>query len=267
MLQQYAGDNDDNGTALYAGGAFDVADPNNPWPTNSPRDLAIWDAADWWFTGAQSTDPASGVTFGFQDNPATASTNRAEIYALARTGTPPTGGPPPGCRPDQSRPGRRRRLQSCSTDGLRPCHAHQPCVLGSECPDGHASGGTLAAGATSGSTSGLGTDGLVHAIQAYDPVTFDPDGSGPLPAVPDPNNSAIPQLFVGGAFTNIAGVGASNSAFFNHRWLGAWNRRDQRHRLRDDPRPDLVRTQAAARAAAIPAARLLSPIHRTLTTC
>ena len=81
MLTNHGGNNDDSGTSLFVGGVFDNADPNNPRPTES-RNLSIFDAADWWYTGAQYFDPAFNVTYGFNDNADTLGTDGAEVYAI-----------------------------------------------------------------------------------------------------------------------------------------------------------------------------------------
>jgi hypothetical protein len=219
MLQNYNGNNDDLGTALYAGGAFDVADPNNPWPTNS-RDLAIWDAQDWWFTGAQFRDPATGTQFGFQDNPNTPATNRAEIYTLFDWDIAPGVAPP--------RQGLTNHVLVVGGDfNLVVPTALGPVTISNLAfwvQDANTGRFVWDTGGLNnfGLNFGLGTDGPVHAAHAYDPVPFDPDGSGPLPTVPDPNGSTIPDLFVGGQFTNIAGAPASNIGFFRPT-TAAWN--------------------------------------------
>lgn len=90
MMGTYEGNNDDEGTALYVGGAFGVADPDSVFSTNSAG-LAAWDAGDWWFTGELGTEDDP---LGFLDNPNTVGTAEAQIYAMHafqqvnRTGQP-----------------------------------------------------------------------------------------------------------------------------------------------------------------------------------
>lgn len=83
MLNQYNGNNDDAGSSLFVGGRFDLADPTSNFPVTS-RNLATWDAADWFATGRQFDDTVNGVniTYGFRDNPATAGTAVPNIFAM-----------------------------------------------------------------------------------------------------------------------------------------------------------------------------------------
>lgn len=81
MLMDYSGNNDDNGTSLFVGGIFDFGSNNTAWRANS-RNLATWDANDWWYTGPQFFDPDFDVTYGFNDNADTAGTAGPEIYAM-----------------------------------------------------------------------------------------------------------------------------------------------------------------------------------------
>ncbi|CAG0955310.1 hypothetical protein PHYC_00430 [Phycisphaerales bacterium] len=81
MLIDYGGNNDDAGTSLFVGGIFDFGSNNTPWLTGS-RNLATWDANDWWYTGAQYFDAQFNVTYGFNDNADTAGTTGPEIYAM-----------------------------------------------------------------------------------------------------------------------------------------------------------------------------------------
>ncbi len=78
MLSTYQGNDDDQGTSLYIGGAFEIANPNNPFPTNS-RNVTIWDANDFWYTGDQRL--VNGQQRGFVDNPATPLVG-AEVYVM-----------------------------------------------------------------------------------------------------------------------------------------------------------------------------------------
>lgn len=76
MLSDYAGNNDDAGSALWAGGQFNTTDPDSLWPRVTGA-LGLWDADDWWFTGRQGEGP-DGVQYGFTPN----TLAQAEIYTL-----------------------------------------------------------------------------------------------------------------------------------------------------------------------------------------
>ncbi|MFN7337842.1 MAG: hypothetical protein ACK5SZ_01700, partial [bacterium] len=66
MLGTYAGDNDNAGGSLFIGGAFTRAGIGGAQPTVS-RNLAVWDANDYWYTGNQQWDADFGVQYGFSD--------------------------------------------------------------------------------------------------------------------------------------------------------------------------------------------------------
>ncbi len=86
MLSDYAGNNDDAGAALWAGGQFDTTDPDGLWPRISGA-LGTWDADDWWYTGRQGEGP-DGVEYGFTPN----TLAKAEVYTLLEF-DPDGGGP------------------------------------------------------------------------------------------------------------------------------------------------------------------------------
>lgn len=196
MLSNYAGNNDDNGLSLFIGGAFDTSDPNSAFPVGNPA-LGIWDAADYWFTGAQYFDPDFNVTYGFNDNPDTAGTDSPEIYTLFDWN--------PGGGTGQGNPLNRILVVGGDFDLIVPT------------PFGPAFFRNLAmwaydqtAGRWVWADLGQGSaNGPIRAITVYDPVQFDPDGAGPLPDIDDPGDE---ELYVGGDFTNIGGFidGAGN---------------------------------------------------------
>lgn len=186
MLRNYNGNDDDQGTALYIGGAFDNADLNTPFPVNS-RNMTIWDAGDYWYTGRQDFDPNFDVFYGFRDNPATAATNRAEIYA------------------------------SYSWDDDNNAQTPRVLVVGGDfelvIPGlfGPVIMTNLAvwrfnaqAGKYQWSNELGDTDGAVRTFAEFSAVAFDPDGSdGPIGTLPDPDGT-VPRLYMGGSFTTPA---------------------------------------------------------------
>jgi hypothetical protein len=204
MLDEHEGDNDDAGTALYVGGAFDIANPNEPWPTAS-RNLAIWDAADWFFTGAQNVDPNTGIQLGFVDNADTPGTNRAEIYALYDWDLDPTSDPDDGFTDHVLVVG-----GDFDLNFIDPATGQVVTIK------------NLAFWIQDPTTGRFGwlslgdVDGPVRAITTYDPEPFDANGNEPGGEVDDPNNSEIPLLIIGGEFTSVGGgVAANNIAFFD----------------------------------------------------
>ncbi|HEX2837749.1 MAG TPA: hypothetical protein VHN77_06435 [Phycisphaerales bacterium] len=200
MLDTYAGNDDDQGNALYIGGAFDHADLNTPFPVNS-RNLTIWDAADYWYTGRQDFDADFGVFYGFRDNPATAGTGRAEVYA------------------------------SWSWDDDNDTQTPDVLVVGGDfelvipSPFGPVIMTNLAAwrfNATAGKyqwSNELGdTNGPVRAFAEFSGTTFDPDGNdGPATQLPDIDGD-VPLLYMGGSFTTVNGAPAPALARFNGGW-------------------------------------------------
>ncbi|HYE60617.1 MAG TPA: hypothetical protein VD997_01355 [Phycisphaerales bacterium] len=213
MLGNYDGDNDDAGTSLFVGGAFDFAQAPNPWPTFS-RNLAIWDAADWFAVGDQRQATPTDL-LGFQDNPDTPGTARAEIYALYDWDLDPESEP---------------------ADGL----TDHVLVVGGDFdlkfvdPTGQiVTVKNLAIWIQDPNTGNFGwltlgdTDGPVRAITSYNPGEFDSNGSLPGGEEDDPNaipgdDEGAPQLFIGGSFTSVGGgTAANNIAFFDLNF--GWN--------------------------------------------
>jgi hypothetical protein len=204
MLNEHDGDNDDAGTALYVGGAFNIANPAEPWPTTS-RNLAIWDAADWFFTGAQNVHIPSGTQLGFVDNPDTPGTNRAEIYALYDWDLDPTSDPADGFTDHVLVVGGDFDLNFIDPATGQVVTIKNFAIWIQDPGTGRF--GWLSLG---------DVNGPVRAITAYDPEEFDSNGSPDGGEVDDPNNSEIPQLFIGGQFTSVGGgTPANNIAFFD----------------------------------------------------
>jgi hypothetical protein len=201
MMGTYDGDNDDEGTSLFVGGAFDGAQEQNPWPTIS-RNLAIWDAADWFAVGDQR-DIGTDI-LGFQDNADTVGTNRAEIYALYDWDLDPATDPADGFTDHVLVVGGDFDLKFL--DAFGNVVTVKNFAIWIQDPNS-GNFGWLALG---------DTNGPVRAITTYDPVEFDSNGSPPGGEVPDPNDSELPQLFIGGTFTSVGGgTAANNIAFFD----------------------------------------------------
>ena len=205
MLQNYAGNNDGLGTALYAGGQFTVADPANPWPTTS-RDLAVWDAPSWWYTGAHNTDPAAALTTCFNDNPDPAATSGPQIYTMLDydPGTPTT--PPAGMS-------RHWLVVGGDFDLIVPT------------PFGPATFKNLAVWFEDFNTGQWGwgsigdVDGPVHALASYLPDAMIPTRDDPTVQAPTNgpvvNGHAEPYLVIGGSYTNAGGTAANNISTFD----------------------------------------------------
>ncbi len=187
MLTTYQGNNDDQGTSLYIGGSFNQADPNTPFPVTN-RTLAVWDAADYWYTGNQSFDPNFNVTYGFNNNPDTAGTDNAEIHVLYDWNPSGQAGGNP--------------LQHILVVG-GDFDLIVPTPFG---PQFIRNLAFWLYNQQSGRwewANGGSVNGTVRAATVYDPVAFDPDGSGTAPQGPDPSG---PQLYIGGDFTDVAGA-------------------------------------------------------------
>ncbi|MDX2130999.1 MAG: hypothetical protein SFY69_02970 [Planctomycetota bacterium] len=211
MLIDYAGNNDDQGTSLFVGGAFQAGSNNTPWLTTS-RTLTTWDAADWWYTGAQFFDQANNVTYGFNDNPDTAGTTRAEIYALhdydpGTPGTVPTG------------MSRRWLVVGGDFDLV------VPGLLG---PVTFKNLAVWIQDFTTGQWgwASLGdVDGPVRALASFIPEETVPGLNDPGLDVdtnrPEIATNAVPYLAVGGEFTTVDGNAAANLATFDvvNGWL------------------------------------------------
>lgn len=204
MLSNYAGNNDDQGTSLFVGGAFTRAGVAPGNRATVSRTLATWDASDWWVTGRQNFDANLNVQFGFNNNPATPGTNRPEIYGMYDWLPDPTAQP---------------AVQGTTNHILIVMGDFNLTIL---TPLGPVTVQNIAAWRWSQANRrfvwdvGLfgSADGPVRAATVFDPVAYDPDGGGqqgPLPTTTDPHAR---RLFVAGSFTNIGGVAASRIASF-----------------------------------------------------
>lgn len=205
MLIDYAGNNDDAGLSLFVGGAFQAGSINTPWLTTS-RTLTTWDAGDWWYTGPQFFDAQNNVTYGFNDNPDTAGTDRAEIYALLDydPGTPAT--TPTGMS-------RRWLVVAGDFDLILPS------------PFGPVTIKNLAVWFQNFNTGRWGwgslgdVDGPVRALAAFTPEENVPDLADPSTDVPTNapvlGSTALSYLVLGGEFTTVDGNAASNLATFD----------------------------------------------------
>ena len=199
VLSDKTGNNDDAGTSLFVGGAFTRADASNPWTTDS-RSLAIWDADDWFFVGRQTIDVASGLVFGFNDNPLTPATPDAHIRAMATWD--PDG---PGPQTPVLVVGGDFELVVPSPFPLPPRQIRNLAAWQLNPVTGRGRWITINNAPPTGVVNV--TDGPVHAIATYDPP---PRGDPEF----DPNLGEVPQLFVGGSFSEINGVAANNLALF-----------------------------------------------------
>jgi hypothetical protein len=207
MLMEYDGDNDDAGLSIFMGGRFEVGDPGSPWPTTS-RNLTNWDAADYWYTGAQFFDPDFNVTYGFNDNANTVDTAGPEIYALLDydPGAPDTAAIPAGMSRRWLVVGGDFDLIVPSPFG--PVTISNLAVWFQDFDTGQWAWGDLG-----------GADGPVRALASYLPDETIQDRLDPGTPVPTNrpliNGQAIEQLAIGGEFTEIGGVAASNLATFD----------------------------------------------------
>ena len=198
MQIDYAGNNDDVGTALYIGGRFNRADPGSAYPVDS-RNLAVWDAADYFYAGNQSFDPNFGVTYGFRDNPATPATAGAEIYA--EYDWLPAGAT-----------GALNHVLVVGGDFQLVIPTAQGPVLATNLAVWFYS--TADARWEWSNALGDATGGAVRAITTYDPPAASAGGPG------SGAQDLGPQLVVGGDFTMIGGTPANRVAFrdLNTNW-------------------------------------------------
>ncbi|MCC6950594.1 MAG: hypothetical protein IT433_04020 [Phycisphaerales bacterium] len=196
MLIDYSGNNDDNGTSLFIGGIFDTADPGTAWPVGS-RNLTLWDAADYWFTGAQYFDAQENVTYGFNDNADTAGTAGPEIYVLQDWDTDPTAQPANGF-----------------TDRVLVVGGDFDLIIPT--PFGPQIIKNLAVWVQNTQTgrfewATLGdANGPVRAAAIYDPVPWDIDPQSTLP-----EDVLDEGLVLGGDFTDIGGAALQRLAYIN----------------------------------------------------
>lgn len=202
MLLDYDGNNNDAGTSLFLGGAFDTQDLGRQF-SNFSRAMAGFDGGDWFTTGKQNTVILNGqpVQQGFIDNPATANTSGPVIHVTYNW--------EPFANATQTLP---RRLV------VGGDFIYQEVVNGQIVQINNLIVWQLIAGRYQWNRGqgpqflGGGTNGPVFAALAYDPEEFDPDDADPLPAEPDPG---INSLFVGGSFTTVSGTPATNIAQFS----------------------------------------------------
>lgn len=209
MLIDYDGNNDDVGLSMFIGGSFEFGSNNTPWLTRS-RDLTNWDANDYWYTGAQFFDAANDVTYGFNDNPDTPGTERAEIKALLDYdrgfGTVPQG------------MSRRWLIVGGDFDLIvpgpfGPVTFKNLVVWFQDTQTGEWGWGSLG-----------DVDGPVNAITTYTPQETVPDTLDPSTELevdrPEADGQAIPYLVIGGEFTDVDGVAAANIATWDG--LNGW---------------------------------------------
>ena len=197
MLHDHPGDNDDAGTSLFIGGSFTTADPNTAHPVGS-RSFTSWDASDYWFTGPQFFDPVFNVTYGFNDNLNPTSTFAGPVvYTTFEFDPDPTFTPANG-----------------TTDRVLMIGGDFTLILPT--PNGPVFFHNVIGWAQNQQTGVWGfanlvgsTNGAVRAFATFDPESFDPDGSGPAPTIPDPSGEV---LAMGGDFTNV--LGGSNAGIY-----------------------------------------------------
>ena len=201
MLSQYAGDNDDEGTAVFVGGAFSGADTGRFVPVNS-RAITIWDGGGYHFVGPQNEvevgAPPVTVRLGLNDNPGTADTDGPVVHVMEQV---VIGGQP---------------FLAVGGDFIHT--ALDPFGNVIETPNFLLWGYNPLAGRYEWVTALGGTDGPVYAIAEYDPEPYDPDGSGPAAIPDDPGG---PFLVIGGDFTDVGGTPANGLAAFDL-VMGGW---------------------------------------------
>lgn len=205
MLGQVVGNNDDAGVSLFAGGRFDVGDPNGIYPTLS-RSLTSYDGGDWWYTGDQRFDNANNVQLGFTAN--TAASGKPEIYAMLDWDSNPTADPANGTTDHFLWVGGDFTLTIPGAFG--PVTIRNLALWG-----WNNQARKFQWFQINGITE---ADAPVRAFTQFDPQGFDPDGSGPEPALVDPGANWV---VAGGDFTNIGGTAANRIAFFDETF--AWN--------------------------------------------
>jgi hypothetical protein len=203
MLATLPGNNDDLGTSLFIGGNFDFGGPNQSRPTDSSG-LITWDANDYWAVGNQQIVDVGGVPTQLGFVPRAGGAPTAQILALQSFDFDGPGGFGPILFI-----GGDFTIRFLDADGnlveldnlvgwfLDPAQGRYTFI----------------------DVTGGNPDRPVRTFAIFDPVSYDPDGSGPGATLADPNAGAQPWLAVGGDFTTIGGVAARAVAFFN----GAWN--------------------------------------------
>lgn len=196
QLNTFTGNDDNAGTALYIGGGYNVADRGVVPEAVGSRTLAIYDAFNYWFAGAQKVDPRLANPppgtrpLGFNDNATTVATAGAEIYVMYNW-------QPPGTSGDNSRV----LIVGGDFDLIVPTNDPQnPLIIQN-----------LAVWAFNPNAgryvwtrfTGADPNGPVRAVTLFDPeAPWDPPANlgGPAQARPDP---FAEQLIIGGDFTNL----------------------------------------------------------------
>lgn len=202
MLLDYDGDNNDAGTSLFLGGAFDTQDLGSQFP-NFSRAMAGFDGGDWFTTGKQNIVTLNGqpVQQGFIDNPATPNTSGPVIHVTYNW--------EPFANATQALA---RRLV-VGGDFIYQEVVNGQIVQVSNLIVWQLIGGRYQWNRGQGAQFlGPGTNGPVFAAIAYNPEEFDPDDGDPLDPIADPG---ISSLFVGGSFTDVSGTAATNIAQFS----------------------------------------------------
>ncbi|MCB9846345.1 MAG: LEPR-XLL domain-containing protein [Phycisphaeraceae bacterium] len=190
MLGDYAGNNDDAGSALYVGGLFSGAEQTTePFPVDS-RALTLWDAGDFWPVYYQMSPV---IPYGFANNADTPETAGPAVYSM----------------------------QEITVNGQPALAVGGDFDLVVPGPFGPQTFKNLALWLYNPSTglydwASIGdTDGPVRAMITFDPEAFDPDGDGTGMQIEDPGG---PWLMVGGEFTTVNGgnTDATGLAYFDY---------------------------------------------------
>ncbi len=191
MLGEFAGNNDDVGTALFVGGEFSGAEQlTQPVPADSPG-LAIFDAFDWWAAGHRPTlqDPT-----GIRDNGATPESDGPVVYALQEVNI---GGAPAlvvGGDFTVVAPNTNPALPPITVTNLAVWSFH----------------GALNRYAWNGDLGSA--DGIVRAVADYTPAEeVDSTGDGTADVFPNPGQ----YLVIGGEFSQVNGAPTGGLAQLN----------------------------------------------------
>lgn len=196
LLNTFTGNDDNAGTALYVGGGFTIADRSVVPEGVGSRTLAIYDAFNYWFAGAQKIDPRLANPppgtrpLGFNDNAGTVATAGAEIYVMYSW-------QPPGTSGDNSRVlivGGDFDLIVPTNNPAAPLIIQNMAVWSFNPNAGRYVWGKF---------TGADPNGAVRAITIFDPETpWDPPQNlgGPAQQRDDP---FAEQLIIGGDFTNL----------------------------------------------------------------
>ena len=207
MLAAKPGNNDDLGTSLFVGGSFNFAGPGQSRPTTS-NGLVTWDANDYWAVGNQQLLNPPGVQLGFTPRAGGAAT--AQILALQTYDFDGPGGFNPilfvggdfTVNFIDPATGQIVSLNNLVGWFLNPATGTYTFI---------------------DVTGGANPTAPVRAFAIFDPIGYDPDGSGPAITLVDPNAGQQPWLAVGGDFATIGGVASAGLAIFNGGWIAAPN--------------------------------------------